>query len=626
MCTNLAKREYKCNICLKSYASYKSLWFHNYKFHKTTTVDNIINSQELTNISHDIGHEIAIESHEIDSENPDNNIKKFICRYCNKIYKHKKTKWSHEQICPNKILNNTNKPVNDIIVPVEKSAVTIIDNNIDDDIKFNIKTYKNKYSITDVVLQCNLSVYPNKYISKIKDKILYKSEYYVTKTKLLAILEASKSIKGKKLLNEITLWATPTRTLQVRLNKYNQLNNINEDNIMGYAHKNPIGSVIDDNNIIDYVHKDPIGLVEDNNIIDNKNNCFYFNNKPIKYFNYDNNIYFKGKDIADILDYANTEQVIKNHIDDEDKKSVISFLMDGESPSLGPLNYKGHNNLNKHLQIHAIAGEDPKTIFINESGLYSLIMSSKKPEAKKFKRWVTSEVLPSIRKTGSYYNETNNFNNDNNNNNNDNIFNNNYIEENLDKYNNKDCIYILHIKDNLYKFGKSSHLKNRLNIHKRKLKYIDIVKIHICQNMNIMTDIENLIKELIKKYQIHTNYNNQTEIFEVNNDISLEKIMNKINKIVNTNNNLLIEDIKIDTLTTTISTLESDNNYHKQNKLLELKNIALIEKTKQIEINANIKIEQEKTKQVLEKTKQLELEYKTMQLKLELYKLSGKII
>ena len=282
--------------------------------------------------------------------------------------------------------------------------------------------------------------------------------------------------------------------------------------------------------------------------------------------------------------------------------------------------------MNTCIQIQAIAGEDPKTIFINESGLYSLIMSSKKPEAKKFKRWVTSEVLPSIRKTGSYYNETNNFNNDNNNNNNDNIFNNNYIEENLDKYNNKDCIYILHIKDNLYKFGKSSHLKNRLNIHKRKLKYIDIVKIHICQNMNIMTDIENLIKELIKKYQIHTNYNNQTEIFEVNNDISLEKIMNKINKIVNTNNNLLIEDIKIDTLTTTISTLESDNNYHKQNKLLELKNIALIEKTKQIEINANIKIEQEKTKQVLEKTKQLELEYKTMQLKLELYKLSGKII
>ena len=157
-----------------------------------------------------------------------------------------------------------------------------------------------------------------------------------------------------------------------------------------------------------------------------------------------------------------------------------------------------------------------------------------------------------------------------------------------------------------------------------------------------MTCIENQIKELIKKYQIHTNYNDYTEIFQVNNNISLEKIMSKIDNIVNINNNPLIEDIKTDSLITTISTLESDNNYHKQNKLLELKNIGLIEKTKQLELNANIKIEQEKTTQEQEKTKQieinvnikieqektkqLELEYKTMQLKLELYKLSGKII
>ena len=55
-----------------------------------------------------------------------------------------------------------------------------------------------------------------------------------------------------------------------------------------------------------------------------------------------------------------------------------------------------------------------------------------------------------------------------------------------------------------------------------------------------LTDIENFIKKLIKKYQIHTNYNDYTEKFEINNNISLEKIMSKINKIVNTNNNLSI--------------------------------------------------------------------------------------
>ena len=147
-----------------------------------------------------------------------------------------------------------------------------------------------------------------------------------------------------------------------------------------------------------------------------------------------------------------------------------------------------------------------------------------------------------------------------------------------------------------------------------------------------MTDIENQIKELIKKYQIHTNYNDQTEIFQVNNNISLEKIMSKINKIVNINNNPSIEDIKTESLITTISTLESVNNYHKQNKLLELKNIGLIEKTKQdqektkqeqektrqVELNAYIKIDQEKTKQEYEKTKQLELQIK-------LFKLTNKI-
>ena len=66
---------------------------------------------------------------------------------------------------------------------------------------------------------------------------------------------------------------------------------------------------------------------------------------------------------------------------------------------------------------------------MTESGFYCLIFVSKKPEAIQFKRWVTSQVLPSIRKTGSY-----------------NLIDN-YIEEDLEKYQNKDCVYIIHIKD-----------------------------------------------------------------------------------------------------------------------------------------------------------------------------------
>lgn len=86
--------------------------------------------------------------------------------------------------------------------------------------------------------------------------------------------------------------------------------------------------------------------------------------------------YFIGKDVADILGYAKPENAIATHVDEEDKTST---LIQGTGS-----NYKS------------------KAIIINESGVYALIFGSKLPKAKQFKRWVTSEVLPSIRKTGSY--------------------------------------------------------------------------------------------------------------------------------------------------------------------------------------------------------------------------------
>lgn len=85
--------------------------------------------------------------------------------------------------------------------------------------------------------------------------------------------------------------------------------------------------------------------------------------------------YFVGKDVADILGYAKSRNAIATHVDEEDKK---------DAPIQGDL-----------------GGKQQMTI-INESGLYSLILKSKLPSAKKFKRWVTSEVLPQIRKHGMY--------------------------------------------------------------------------------------------------------------------------------------------------------------------------------------------------------------------------------
>lgn len=84
--------------------------------------------------------------------------------------------------------------------------------------------------------------------------------------------------------------------------------------------------------------------------------------------------WFVGKDVAEALGYSNTADAIQKHVDEEDKLTS---------------------------QI-AIAGQGRNVVIINESGLYSLVLSSKLPTAKAFKRWITSEVIPSIRKHGAY--------------------------------------------------------------------------------------------------------------------------------------------------------------------------------------------------------------------------------
>ena len=94
----------------------------------------------------------------------------------------------------------------------------------------------------------------------------------------------------------------------------------------------------------------------------------------VRVLNIDNEPWFVGRDVAEVLGYSNTRDAISKHVDEEDKGVAKC-----DTPS----------------------GAQQMTI-INESGMYSLILSSKLPDAKKFKRWVTSEVLPTIRKTGSY--------------------------------------------------------------------------------------------------------------------------------------------------------------------------------------------------------------------------------
>lgn len=104
------------------------------------------------------------------------------------------------------------------------------------------------------------------------------------------------------------------------------------------------------------------------------NDIFEFHGYEVRTMTIDGEPYFVGKDVAEVLGYQRADNAIRNHVDDEDK------LMH---------------------QISA-SGQNRNMTIINESGLYSLILSSKLPKAKEFKRWVTSEVLPTIRKNGMY--------------------------------------------------------------------------------------------------------------------------------------------------------------------------------------------------------------------------------
>lgn len=101
---------------------------------------------------------------------------------------------------------------------------------------------------------------------------------------------------------------------------------------------------------------------------------FSFEGRQIRAVTIEGEPYFVGKDVAEVLGYSNSRKAIADHVDSEDKGVTKCYTLGGTQ----------------------------QTTIINESGLYSLILASKLPTAKKFKHWVTSEVLPAIRKHGAY--------------------------------------------------------------------------------------------------------------------------------------------------------------------------------------------------------------------------------
>ena len=270
---------------------------------------------------------------------------------------------------------------------------------------------------------------------------------------------------------------------------------------------------------------------------------------------------FIAKDIAKMLGYKDTEQSIQKHVDAEDK---ISYSDSGDKSR--PVDLTG-------LKIQA------RTILINESGLYSLILRSKLPSAKEFKRWVTSEVLPSIRKSGEYKMQE-------------------YLEQQLKikdiesrleierswivKYDRRCVVYIGYIGiidgKETYKFGWTDDINRRSNDHKRDFGRFDLLFVIECEQNNVLEQKFKEHKEIKKIRFSHIfNTKNKTELIELSSKFTLEDAKTLLKKLKTTLNNQKYIDLK-----------HKERVMELENEKLRLEILKLQEETKQKEIEFKI--------------------------------------
>jgi prophage antirepressor-like protein len=456
----------------------------------------------------------------------------------------------------------------------------------------NIEIHKegDLFCLNDIAAKLINSKNVKEFVKKIDGKKLINGNYYVSYEIMKNLLSKSKSIKARQYL------------------EYINKNNDNEDENKEIEIDKDI--IIVKNNKKHITTKEQL-LDKSNNrkFVDFGSNNILYENKKILFFDYNENIYFKGKDICDLLNYEDHKKALNNHVDKEDffiftNLNNYEEVKEGEggvkrpplSPTYSPKETKKLHKIKLDLENKINQVIDDNTIFINESGLYSLILSSKLSKAKEFKKWVTNDVLISIRKTGSYDKNQNK------------IY---YDDTKIKELNNENCVYIIKVKDSLYKFGITSHLKVRMYNHKRFLEYDEIFEIFTFPNLNIALNIENKIKQYASNCKIRKFIESVgNEFFETNQHYTIERILNEIKIFVNDE---LDRCERIENKNKFDGFLLIENQKVKQYEL-ELKKYEYMESIR----NFDFQIEAEKTKMETEKTKQLEILEKTKQLQIEL--------
>jgi len=303
--------------------------------------------------------------------------------------------------------------------------------------------------------------------------------------------------------------------------------------------------------------------IDNKKFIDYKTNIIIYNDNKILFFEYNEELYFNSKDVCDLLKYSDYFETVNKYVD---KDNILN------------------NNL---LQNINHIPNLPNTIFINDFGFFELITSSKLlgEEIKKIKRWFTSDILVSLHKINSY--------------------NKMYDVVKLRALESIPCVYLIHVNDSLYKFGQSKHILKRMNLHKKNLSYINILKIYELPNLDIAINLENNIKKYTINAKIRKYIEEGVEFFEINKNFPIERVIKDINLICD--NEILLHE-KLTNL-----------NYLDSFSLNSLNSLDILE-----EYDKLITIEQEKTKQANLEIRKQELDIRKQELELELLKLKEK--
>lgn len=350
------------------------------------------------------------------------------------------------------------------------------------------------YNLEDIARNIVLSKSTKRYMRKIKDKTLFDDDnYYVNNDEFIKIINRGASNICKKLKKVI-----------------------HKKNITSIT-----GKTINDND-------------NDINLVDIDNNVFIFMGESVFVMrDNDNNPWFKGSDISIILKYDNPEKALKNHVSNR-KKMPYSELKNicpsrpSESNGREGQGSSAKNGNNETLINNFSHELYESTLFINEYGLYSLVLKSKTKKAIKFQDWITDDLLPSIRKYGGYISTKNH----------------NYaylydIKDHDDKF----CVYIGRIsdKDNVYKYGRTKHMAKRINSHSNIYDAFVIIRIYNFDNDNDAATVERKIKELVKDNDIRTtkryhklnnNAKTEAELFKPNDEYTLSDLKLDIDTFV----------------------------------------------------------------------------------------------